>query len=108
MKDDRAELIERLLSEGLDLCVRARKMDAMDRRQAALDASQVPEEWLKSGLFDQYVAEYNKHKPDTPMSTRSGTVAMWLEEQYQADLVDWERRSRSALLRALEAQEGGR
>lgn len=87
-----------LLSEGLDLCVRARQMDAMDRRAAALAASKVPDEWVESGRFADYVERHNIDRPDTPISTRSGTVALWLEEQYQTDLAAWERKSRHHLM----------
>lgn len=87
-----------LLSEGLDLCVRARDMDAMDRREANLAATSDGEEWLKSGRFDQYVKRHNVHYPDTPISTRSGTIAFWFQEQYNKDLADWERRARVHLI----------
>lgn len=94
----REEKLEELLSEGLDLCVRAREMDAMDRRQATLAASSSPQEWQESGLFDKYVSEHNKHWPDQPIATRSATVRIWMEDQYQKDLADWERRARDFLL----------
>lgn len=87
-----------LLSEGLDLCVRARQMDAMDRRASTLAASSCPHEWVESGLFDKYVERHNIDRPDTPIATRSGTVALWLEEQYQTDLAEWERKSRHHLM----------
>lgn len=87
-----------LLSEGLDLCVRARKMDAMDRRQAALDVSSCPEKWQESGMFDRYVARNNIETPHAPIATRSATVAIWMQDQYDKDLADWESRARTALL----------
>lgn len=87
-----------LLSEGLDLCVRARKMDAMDRRAATLAISREPEEWVASGQFDRYVERHNIDCPDKPIATRSGTVVLWLQEQYERDLADWERRTRQALM----------
>lgn len=61
-----------LLSEGLDLCARARKMDAMDKERA----------------------EYYAMNPD---ATRSMTIPVWAEEQYQRDLADWEARAKSYL-----------
>ena len=94
-----------LLSEGLDLCVRARKMDAMDRRAAALAASKCADEWVESGRFDGYVELHNIDRPDTQIATRSGTVALWLEEQYQTDLAAWERKSRHHLMQGC-APEG--
>jgi hypothetical protein len=87
-----------LLSEGLDLCVRARQMDAMDRRAATLAASKDPEAWVNGGRFDEYVEQHNIDRPDRPIATRSSTVALWLEEQYQTDLAEWERKSRHHLM----------
>lgn len=63
---------DKLLSEGLDLCVRARKMDALEKERA-----------------EYYVLN--------PHVTRSMTIPLWAEEQYQADLADWEARARSHL-----------
>ncbi|GGE18530.1 hypothetical protein GCM10011390_42130 [Aureimonas endophytica] len=91
------ERIRQLLSEGLDLCVRARAMDAMDRRSAALAASCDPEGWQASGDFDRYVERHNVSDADRPISTHSGTMPLWVQEQYETDLADWERRARAAL-----------
>ena len=98
MSDTREEHLEKLLSEGLDLCVRARKMDEMDRREATLAVSSDPEEWVSSGMFDKYVEMNNRHRPDQKIASKSITVAVWLQEQYDTDLADWERRSRSFLV----------
>jgi hypothetical protein len=98
----REEKLEHLLSQGLDLCVRARNMDAMERRQLTLNASCEPEEWLNSGGFDRHVARHNVVHPDQPMSTKSGTVHLWVQDQYEKDLADWERRSREFLLKGRE------
>lgn len=99
-----------LLSEGLDLCVRARQMDAMDRRAATLAASSNPQKWEESGMFDKYVARHNVQRPHAPISTRSGTVALWLQEQYDTDLTAWENKSRHHLMQgcqsALERRKG--
>jgi hypothetical protein len=92
------ETCKSLLSEGLDLCVRARQMDAMDRREASLRASKGPDKWVESGLFDQYVEQHNIDRPHAPISTRSGTVQLWLQEQYDTDLSEWERKSRHHLM----------
>lgn len=87
-----------LLSEGLDLCVRARQMDAMDRREAALKASGDPESWLASGKFDRYVEHHNVVYEHAPISTRSATLPLWVQDQYDRDLADWEQRSRGHLM----------
>lgn len=92
--DETAEL----LSEGLSLCVRARQMDAMDRRSAAIGASVVPEEWQASGRFDKYVERHNIDYPDQQIHPRSATVHLWVQDQYEKDLADWERRARAHLL----------
>jgi hypothetical protein len=32
------------------------------------------------------------------MSSRSGTIALWVQEQYERDLAEWEKRARIALM----------
>jgi hypothetical protein len=97
--EEREQTIRELLSEALDLCVRARKMDAMDRRAAALAASSDPAGWQASGSFGRYVERHNVRYPLRPISTRSGTVSRWFQDQYDKDLVDWEARTRRALMK---------
>lgn len=64
--------IRLLLSEGLDLCVRARKLDKAERDLV---------EWQMRN----------------PHITRSATIPIWEQEQYERDLADWEARARRAL-----------
>lgn len=90
-----------LLSQGLDLCVRARKMDAMDRRESALSISKCREEWEASGRFDEYVERHNIDRPHAPIATRSGTVMLWLQEQYDKDLAEWEEKARQHLMKCM-------
>lgn len=59
-----------LLSEGLDLCVRAKKLDEAVSVAAALGA------------------EYN-----------CATPAMWVQDAYDRDLAAWEDRARATLIR---------
>ena len=87
-----------LLSEGLDLCVRARNLDAQDRSAAVLSVSKDGKAWKESGRFDKYVAEHNTHHPESPLSTRCGMPQLWLLDQYDRDLHDWEIRSRQHLM----------
>ncbi len=87
-----------LLSEGLDLCVRARKMDAQDRTNATLAASSEPERWQESGMFAQHVRRHDIHNPDQPLLTKSATLPLWVQDQYEKDLADWERRGRQHLM----------
>lgn len=97
------ETCRSLLSQGLDLCVRARKMDAMDRREATLSISADREGWEASGRFDEYVERHNIDRPHAPIATRSGTVALWLQEQYNTDLAEWERKARHHLMQGCSA-----
>ena len=85
-----------LLSEGLDLCVRARAMDARDRTNAQLAMSTAGPDWWAENLARR-AEMHNEAFPDTPMSTRSGTLPLWVQDQYDRDLADWERRARALL-----------
>lgn len=98
MTDQMTE-IAAILSEGLDLCVRARKMDSIDRRNDTLAFSTDPKAWEESGRFDDHVARHNICNPDQPIATRSATVALWVQDQYEKDLAKWEHKARSALQR---------
>ena len=90
-QEDRADAAEarlvkavEALSEGLDLCARARRMAAMDVERTEM--------YLRN-----------------PDMTRSATVPLWAEEQYQRDLVAWEEKARvfaRAAIRARAALEG--
>ena len=91
------ETFRKLLSEGLDLCVRARKLDAQDRTNAQIKASCDGESWEKSDAWQRHVERHNIQFPDTPLVTKSATIALWVQEQYETDLADWERRARTAL-----------
>ena len=64
--------IRLLLAEGLDLCVRARKLDQAERDLV---------EWQMRN----------------PQVTKSGTIPMWAQDQYERDLAAWEKRAREAL-----------
>lgn len=99
------EICKTLLSEGLDLCVRARQMDAMDRRQATLAAVSDPQGWQESGMFDEHVKFHNQHNPDHPISTRSATIPLWLQDQYEKDLAEWERKGRHHLMSGCRSPE---
>ncbi len=92
------ECCRRLLSEGLDLCVRARKLDAIDRRQSFLNWSSDSVAWQEDGTFDRFVERYNIDNSHAPLETRCLTPALWVQDQYERDLADWEARSRKHLL----------
>lgn len=72
----------------------------MDRREATLALSADPDAWQESGLFSEYLDRHNAANPHQPIATRSGTVPLWLNDQYDRDLADWEARARKALLSA--------
>jgi hypothetical protein len=66
--------LENLLHEGLNLCVRARKMD-----EALL------------------AAECRKRGSYAPEHVNCLTPHLWLQEQYDADLAEWEEKTRNHL-----------
>jgi hypothetical protein len=78
-----------MLSEGLDLCVRARKLDAMVRTIAVQDNT--PD-------LERLAERHNALWPDQPIMSRSGTIPLWVQDQYERDLADWERRARHHLM----------
>jgi len=41
--------------------------------------------------------KHNELFPDQPIMAKSGTIHMWVEDQYDTDLAGWERRSRKHL-----------
>lgn len=84
-----------LLSEGLDLCVRARKLDSQERANITVAASADPE-WMEA-LLPRLSERHNALHPQAPMEHRSGTIPLWVQEQYEHDLADWEKRVRTAL-----------
>ena len=71
-----ADTLAELLSEGLDLCVRARGLD--EQVQNALQAGM-------GRIFDQ--------------GTRCATPAIWVQDQYDKDLAEWESKARAAMVR---------
>jgi hypothetical protein len=85
-----------LLSEGLDLCERARKLDAQGRTNTAVAVSSAPKEWWAENM-PKRAAMHNQMFPDQPMLTRSATIPLWVQDQYDKDLADWERRGRAHL-----------
>lgn len=88
-----------LLNEALNLTVRGRILDGIQRREATLAGSAAPEEWLESGRFDQHVARHNAtREPWNQIETRSLTPQLWVEDQFSRDLHDWEARARKHLM----------
>lgn len=81
-----------ILSEGLDLCIRARKMDAQDRTNTQVAMSSAPKEWWDENI-ERRAAAHNACYPDQPMLTRSATMPLWVQDQYEKDLAEWERKA---------------
>jgi hypothetical protein len=86
-----------ILSEGLDLCVRARAMDAQDRTDAQIAISSAPKEWWDENL-GRRAARHNAIFQDQPMTSRSATLPLWIQDQYEKDLAEWERKARLHLM----------
>ena len=97
MSGVRCDECESLLSEGLDLCVRARAMDATDRTAAQMSISSAGKDWWDANLAAR-AAAHNATFPDQPMSTKSATLPLWVQDQYERDIADWERRARAHLI----------
>lgn len=95
-----ADCCTKLLSEGLDLCVRARKLDSQER-------TNVVAEFSPDIDLERFAARSNIIDPDRPYMTRSGTIALWVQDQYDSDLADWERRSRQHLMQGCDVDGKG-
>lgn len=75
MEQERIKQLEGLLHEGLNLCVRARK----------LDDGILAEECRRQGSY-------------APEHVNCLTPHLWLQEQYDSDLANWETKARQALI----------
>lgn len=96
-----------LLGEALNLTVRGRTLDGIQKRQNQLDASIDGDAWKESGMFDRYVESHNcTCQPWNMIETRSLTPQLWLEDQFQSDLHDWETRARKHLMEVAHEHAG--
>lgn len=107
---DGCSICRNLLHEALNLACRSDQFEEQNRRRAALEASSDGKKWEESGRFDDYVARHNANHPDRPIATKCVTMHLWVQDQYDNDLADWQRRARQHLsvepCAALIAQEG--
>ena len=87
-----------LLNEALNLACRSDQFEEQNRRESALAASMDGKAWQQSGRFDAYVARHNEHYPAARIATKSLTMHLWVQDQYDKDLADWQRRARSHLM----------
>lgn len=95
-----------LLNEALNLAVRGERMAQLHRREAALDASSDPEAWQADGTFDRYVARHNITFPHKQIASQSATMHLWVQDQYDHDLHDWEQKARNHLMSGCDRMEG--
>lgn len=86
-----------LLNEAMNLAVRSEQFEGQRRREAALDASVDPESWQASGQFDAYVQRHNARHPSSRIATRSMTMHLWVQDQYDKDLASWRGRAAAHL-----------
>lgn len=99
MPDPACTTCTALLNEALNLTVRGRTLDGIQRRADTLAASKDPEGWQASGRFDDHVARHNLTSDQwRQIETRSLTPQLWVEDQFQRDLHDWETRARKHLM----------
>lgn len=91
-----------ILSEGLDLCVRARRLDAQERTNTQVEMSCAPPEWWAENGAAK-AARHNAIFPDQPMLTKSATIPLWVQDQYERDLAEWERKGRKHLMQGCTA-----
>lgn len=70
------EELAEALSEGLDLCARAKGLDAQIERA------------LQAGMGRIF-----------PEGTRCATPALWVQHQYDSDLDAWEKKAREVMTR---------
>jgi len=84
------EQLAAMLSEGLDLCVRARKLDAQERTNAMVET--FPEIDM-----ERCGPRLTGSQPWAPYETRSLTIPLWVQEQYERDLAAWEAKARALL-----------
>lgn len=59
-------------------------------------------------MFDKHVEFHNQCNPDQPISTRSATIPIWLQDQYEKDLAEWERKGRHHLMNGCPLSNGER
>jgi hypothetical protein len=99
MTDLRCGTCTALLNEALNLTVRGRTLDGIQRRADQLACAEDGGEWLASGRFDRFVESHNcECDPWRHIETRSLTPQLWAEDQFQRDLHDWETRARKHLM----------
>ena len=88
-----------LLNAALNLACRSDQFEEQGRREAALAASGSPDEWQQNGRFDAYVERHNAHYPHAKIATKSTTMHLWVQDQYDKDLAEWQATARAHLMK---------
>lgn len=86
-----------LLHDALNLAIRSDQFEQQARRDAALSLSDDPEAWQECGRFDDHVSRHNGTFPHSQIAPRSLTMHLWVMDQYERDLADWQSRARAHL-----------
>lgn len=90
-----------LMHQALNLTSRGRKLDAIRNRENVLAATSDADEWQKSGRFDKYVERHNLTcDPWREIEHLSMTVQLWVEDQFERDLHEWEKQARKHMTEA--------
>lgn len=92
------EVCRDLLNEALNLAVRSDQFEEQRRRRAQLEASMDPDGWQESGQFDRFVERHNTLMPHQKIAERCATMHLWVQDQYDKDLADWQSRDRKHLM----------
>lgn len=87
-----------LLNEALNLAVRSDQFEEQNRRRSTLAASVDAEEWEQSGMFARHVERHNIENPHIQIAPTCATMHLWVQDQYDKDLADWQTRSRAHLM----------
>lgn len=92
------ETCRELLNEALNLAVRSDQFEAQSRRRAALAASVDGSGWETSGRFADYVERHNISYPHSQIAVCGVTQHIWVQDQYDRDLFDWQEKARAHLM----------
>ena len=88
-----------LLNTALNLACRSDQFAEQGRREATLANSGCPDEWQESGRFDAYVERHNQHYPHARIAPKSMTMHLWVQDQYDKDLAEWQAAARAHLMK---------
>jgi hypothetical protein len=99
------ETCRNLLNEALNLACRSDQFEEQRRRQSMLDASIDGKAWVESKRFDAFIERHNIENPHARIATRSMTMHLWMQDQYDKDLASWQSRARRHLTRGCKCND---